>query len=205
MEFVKNLGGSFGAKEVILHQQSWVHKTKDPEREVRAYEIYKALLPYKRGNWYVPETIYGPPTRTNVLTSLQSYITFAATYGSIDSCQYAAKFRHTFDPVTGGEAAAFDFIIGQTDRHHYNFLIDMAGQLVLIDHGNAFDFCYLPDHAFVRHAPSYCVNYWTPARDALATILEPLEYGRDALARFDQLPNFTILDLDNAHRAALKC
>ena len=202
MQFTNDsIGGSYGARKVILHNQHWVYKTVRAEWEVRAYEIYKALLPYKRGHWYVPETVYGPSMPDNTTTSLQAYVKDAVTYSQL--YVYPCGTPPPIDPTTAAEAAAFDYLIEQSDRHEYNYLIDLAGQLVLIDHGNAFELGYASD-AFRRAAPpSYCVDYWLPARGAVAAAA-PEEWKADILDRFDQLPCFSISRLDDASQAIRK-
>lgn len=165
----ENIGGTYGAQKVIYKDSFWVYKSVRPRYEVAAYGIYKAILPYKRGYWYVPETFlsveidYANQYRNE--WSLQAFVKDATPGHSMD---YYTTHNFTMDSITAAEISAFDYLVNQGDRHNGNYLFDLAGQVVLIDHGNAFDGggAYGCSKTFAKLAPkNYSFDYWNSARN----------------------------------------
>ena len=176
-----DLGGSYGAKKVIWQDRYWIYKTVRPRLEFTAYEIYKTIEPMKKGHWYVPETCLTPDRSA----SLQAFVAEAVTGMGL-----GGTHNVKIDPVTAAEITAFDFLIGQSDRHTSNYMIDLAGQVVLIDHGNAFSQWLVKEFKhFVE--PGYIVDWTSATREIEAVITE-------------REPNWTEIDLQIELRSRLK-
>ena len=175
------LGGSYGAKKVIWQDRYWIYKTVRPRLEFAAYEIYKAIEPLKKGHWYVPETCLTPDRSA----SLQAFVEDAVTGMGLGGTR-----KIKINPITAAEITAFDFLIGQGDRHTSNYMIDLAGQVVLIDHGNAFNQWLIKEFSCFLE-PGYIVD-WTPATREIEAAIPERE------------PRWTEIDLQTELRSRLK-
>lgn len=157
MEYTnKSIGGSYGSRQVRYNGRLWIYKSTRPRSEVAAYQIYEVIKPLLKGHWYVPFTTFAPDGN-----SLQYWVEDATPFTSLCRYDVYEKPKFIIDPITAAECQAFDYLIQNSDRHHGNFLIDLAGQVALIDHGNAFA-GYL-NTAFRTQIDDSTVVDWSPA------------------------------------------
>lgn len=191
------LGGSFGSCKIAWKGRHWVYKKMKPQYEVAAYQIFEALRPFKRGSWYVPETVLVDEEH-----SAQLFVDEAAP--AMRVADQARRWAPTMlDEVTRYEIDAFDFLIGNGDRHQFNYMFDMAKQAVLIDHGISFEHrCtwqftlgYYYDCDYEKYLPGdYRVDYWQPAYAKIREVF-PVEFQHDLERRFELLVEKSIKEI----------
>lgn len=92
--------------------------------------------------------------------SLQKFVSGAETAldkdSDIDDDGNSPKFDGEKDRA---RAAAFDYLIGNTDRHHGNWLVKGNGNLVLIDHGLAFPDSHKEDNSNIDFVQAAAGKY----------------------------------------------
>ena len=101
-----------------------------PEREILAYDLDLVM-----GFDLVPPTV-GREVRVIGYASVQCWVLPKTAWESIESKGYNYK-KHPRNPWLH-RLAAFDFIVGQIDRHAANWMVDEGGRIYAIDNGYSF-------------------------------------------------------------------
>lgn len=105
-------------------------KTADAVEEVGVWELAKVVGMDDLATPVVFRRV-GTPDQGDVSGCMMKFIGNAK---NAVKCTNAEKY----DDKDGYRAALFDYVIGNTDRHEGNWMVDTKGKLHLIDHGYAF-------------------------------------------------------------------